>query len=217
MRPSIGRVLVEVGRDRVLVVEDVTLPRGDWQSGGLDVFVAFGAPGAPVAFDARLGPAGLDDSSSHDGWEGLGAAPAPSCDGSVEPLVGPPQMAGVVVRIKEAPLRRVFAGADVATLRLRSVVRGPAQAPDGARDVVVRLGAADGVPLTLSGVAIRSLDGRARVIRAEASLCGPEADPWPLSIEEAPGANSASTKAIPPELAVRHASDNLCVRWWQDR
>jgi hypothetical protein len=56
MLPSIARVRVEAARDRVVVLEEVNLPRGDWQSGGLDLFVAFGAPGTPVAVDAKLAP-----------------------------------------------------------------------------------------------------------------------------------------------------------------
>ena len=40
MLPSIARVRVEAARDRVVLLEEVNLPRGDWQSGGLDLFVA---------------------------------------------------------------------------------------------------------------------------------------------------------------------------------
>ena len=40
MLPRVGRVLVEAAADRVVIVQDVFLPKGDWQSGGLDLYVA---------------------------------------------------------------------------------------------------------------------------------------------------------------------------------
>src|SRR5580693_3798520 len=55
MLPSVARVRVEAACDRLLVMEDVNLPRGDWVSGGLDLYVAFGAPGVPIAMDAQIG------------------------------------------------------------------------------------------------------------------------------------------------------------------
>jgi len=36
---------VELSKDKLLVVSEVNLPRGDWTSEALDFFVAFGAPG----------------------------------------------------------------------------------------------------------------------------------------------------------------------------
>jgi hypothetical protein len=229
MLPRVAKVTVEVGRDRVVVVEDVTLPRGDWQSGGLDLFVAFGAPGTPEAFDARIAPAvatpsAAGDATSSGDTEGepVATESAVRRDVSAQPLLGPALMAGVVVRIKEAQLRRVYAGADAARLRLRSLIVPPAAGPDGAHDVVVRLGTTDGQPLTLGSVEVRALQARARMLRAEASLCGPEADAWPLSVTLAPRGNAAHDRTPPattiaPELAVRHATDDLCVRWWVPR
>ena len=52
-----------------------------------------------------------------------------------------------------------------------------------------------------------------RGARAEARLCGPEADPRPLAV--APRApTSASEKPIAPVLAVRRETDDLCIRFW---
>jgi hypothetical protein len=226
MLPHVGCVRIETAHDRVIVVEEITLPRGDWQSGDVDVFVAFGAPGTPVAFDARLVPSAAGDAPApaDDEGEAVGAEPSVRREGGAQVLVGPPRMAGMLVRVKEAQLRRTFARGETTTLRLRSLLPPPAAAPDGARDVVVRVGTAEGAPLTIERIELRPLEARGRTIRAEASLCGAEADVWPLTIDVATGAGrptatrSTSTKAtIAPELAVRHASDDLCIRWWAGR
>jgi hypothetical protein len=218
MLPRIAEVIVEVAHDRVVVVEDVALPRGDWESGGIDLFVAFGAPGTPGAFDARL----VSSGPGADEGEQIAAESAVRRDSSEQPLLGPPLMAGVAVRIKEAQLQRAYARGDAVTLRLRSLLDVPAAANDGARDVVVRLGADEGRPLTLTRVEVRSLETRTTIVRAQASLCGDEADPWPLSVAvagkgEAPRPRVAGSTTIAPELAVRHPGDDLCVRWWTAR
>ena len=126
-------------------------------------------------------------------------------------------MAGVVVHVRDAQLRRAFALSDVVALRVRSLLSAPAADATGARDVVVRLGAATGQPLTLGKVQLVSLEPKPWIARAEAHLCGADADPWPLSVALTPkqaelGAASAAT--IAPAMAVRHATDDLCIRWW---
>jgi hypothetical protein len=238
MLPSVGQVTIDVARDRVVVAEDIRLPRGDWASGGLDFFVAFGAPGTPLALDARIAPeAGVPAASAGEASEAVEVEASVHLDASARPLLGSPRMAGVVVRLKEEQLQRVYARGDVATLRLRSLLQPPPAGSDGSRDVVVRIGTAgtagplgpEGAqPLTLGRVEVRSLEARTRLVRAEASLCGPEADPWPLSVtltqstqntqSGPPSARAAPREPRPrglsPELAVRHPSDDLCVRWW---
>jgi hypothetical protein len=219
MLPRIARVRVEAARDRVVVDEDVELPRGEWQSGGFDVFAAFGAPGTPIAIDARLlSSPSAGAASAEEPGEALGTEPAVRGERSAPVQIGSLHMAGFLVHLKDAPLRRAYERGDVATLRLRSLLSPPISGSDGARDVVVRLGAAEGNPLTLGRVEVRTLDPRARVTRAEATLCGPGADDWPLAVDVAPTAGRASPRPgrgpIAPELAVRHASDDLCVRWW---
>jgi hypothetical protein len=217
--PRVGRVRVEAALDRVVVVEDVILPKGDWQSGGLDLYVAFGSPGTPIAIDARLivpSPGGLDARPEEAGDPVVLEHAARRGAGS-QPLLGKPQMAGVVVHVKEAQLRRAYAAGDLAVLRLRSLLVAPAADATGARDVVVRLGAVDGLPLTLGRIQVGSLEAQPWITRAEASLCGPDASPLPLAVTligKPPGAPRVQRSAIAPELAVRHASDDLCIRWW---
>ena len=236
MLPSVARVRVEAARDRVVVVEDVNLPRGDWRGGGLDLYVAFGAPGTPAAIDARLVavPAESADSrgesvaaargqSSDDAGEAAAVEPAVRRTANAQLLLGRPQMAGAVVRVKEADLRRAYATSDLAVLRIRSLLSPPAADPRGERDVVVRLGIVGDVPLTLGRIQVVSLEGAGWIMRAEANLCGPEAEGLPLAItvipkversEDARPAAGGGARPIAPAMAVRHSSDDLCIRWW---
>jgi hypothetical protein len=223
MLPRVGRVRVEAARDRVVVVEDVVLPRGDWESGGLDLYVAFGAPGTPIAIDARLvtPPAGGLDAHPEEAGDQVVLEPSPHRNAGAQLLLGKPQMAGVVAHVKETQLRRVYAAGEVAVLRLRSLLVAPAADATGARDVVVRLGVPGGLPITLGRIQVASLEPQPWIARAEAALCGPEASPLPLSVSlsgKAPGKAADATAPPPatiaPEFALRHASDDLCIRWW---
>ncbi len=221
MLPSIARVRIETASTHVLVVEEVSLPRGEWQSGGLNFYVAYGAPGTPLALDVRLVsvPRGAPESRLEDAGEALVVEPEVRRDPSAQLLLGRPQMSGVFIRATEAQLRRVYATSDTAALRIRSVLAPPASSQNGARDVVVRLGIAGALPLTLGRIQLVSHDPHAQIARAEASLCGPEADPFPLAIAVVPkptGLPEPAASTVPPAMAVRHASDDLCIRWWAE-
>lgn len=217
--PSVARVRVEAARDRVVVVQEVNLPRGDWRAGHLDLYVAFGAPGTPSAVDARLVAvaAGASESRLEDAGDAVSVEPAVRRPVSAQLLLGRTQMAGVVVHVKDADLRRAYQTSDLATLRIRSLLPAPSADPTGARDVVVRLGIGGGLPLTLARVQIVSLEPQPWIARAEARLCGPDADAWPLSVSLLPKTSDArrpDSPTIAPSMALRHASDDLCVRWW---
>jgi hypothetical protein len=215
----VARVRIEAAPDRVVVVQDVSLAKADWESGGLDLYVAFGSPGAPIAIDARLiapSPGGLDSRPEEAGDPVVLERAVRRTAGS-QPLLGRPQMAGVVAHVKDAQLRRAYTTGEVAILRLRSLLTAPVADATGARDVVVRLGAVNGTPLTLGRIQVGSLEAQPWITRAEASLCGPEASPWPLTVTvvgKAPDASKPTKPTIPPESAVRHVSDDLCIRWW---
>ncbi len=222
MLPRVGRIRVEAARDRVVVLEDVHLPRGEWESGGLDLYLAFGSPGTPIAVDARLmaaAPAALDAHADEAG-DSIALEHAVRRTAGAQPLLGKPQMAGVVAHVKEAQLRRVYTASDTAVLRIRSLLAAPAADETGARDVVVRLGIAGGLPLTLGRIQVASLEPRPWITRAEATLCGSDADPWPLAVTlvgKAAGSRTApQSPSIAPESAVRHTTDDLCIRWWAD-
>jgi hypothetical protein len=227
--PSIARVRVEAARDHVIVLEEVDLPRGAWTSGDLDLYVAFAAPGAPVAFDAHLlaVPDGALAPLESDAGEPIAIERAPRRPVSAQSLLGPPQMAGAVLHVKEPAFRRAVAPGNMAAIRVRTLAPLPEEDARTGREIVVRLGAAFGTPLTLGRVQIASIDPRPFVTRAEAHLCGLEADPYPLAIALTPKPSGASPQAstsvaspspsvapIAPVLAVRHASDDLCIRFW---
>jgi hypothetical protein len=219
MLPSIARVRIEAARDRVVVLEEIALPRGDWTSGGLDLYAAFGAPGTPVAVDARLLPVpdGQLESRLEDVGEPVTVEPAVRHLASSQLLLGRPSMAGVLIHIKDAQLRAVYEDGDVGSLRIRSLLSPPVADAKGARDVVVRLGIDGGLPLTLAKVQVVSAEPQPWITRAEATLCGPEADPYPLSVSVLPkpeGAPAWPPPTVAPAFATRHPSDDLCVRWW---
>jgi hypothetical protein len=220
MLPRLARVRIEAARDRVVVVEDVNLPRGDWQNGDLSFYASFGAPGTPVAVEAHLVPvpAGAPEARIEDAGEPVSVETAAHKGPGVQTLLGKPQMAGIVIRVNDAALRRALAASDVAALRVRTLLRPPAVDVAGARSLVVRLGAANGLPLTLGRIALVSMEPDRWVTRVESHLCGPDAETWPLStalVTRGPTRGlERQALAIAPETAVRHATDDLCVRWW---
>lgn len=231
--PSIPRVRVDLSRTHAVVVQEINLPRGGWRSGDLDLYVAFGAPGAPLAFDAHLLPVadGALEPASDDVGEALTHERASRKPASANLLLGRPQMAGRIVRVREATFRSALAKGNMAALRLRTVLPLPAVDAQGARELVVRLGVEGGAPLTLGRLQLAALESTPFVRAAEAHLCGKEAvaDPLAVAFSASPGAPfarapkppapAATTPAAPsapiaPVLAVRHGSDDLCLRFW---
>jgi hypothetical protein len=208
--PSVARVRVEPASERLLVVEEVLMPRGDWRGGDLDLYVAFGSPGVPHAFDARLVPVsdGALAPAEEDAGEPVAFDRAPRCPRDAHVLLGRAQMAGAVVHLREGAFRHALRPGGMAALRLRALLPLPAADASGAREVVVRLGANGNIPLTLGRLQM------AGAAAAAARLCGPEADPYPLSIALTPkpaAAPPSGRAPVAPVLAVRHASDDLCV------
>jgi hypothetical protein len=216
--PSIPRVRIELGTDHIVAIEEVNLPRGDWRGGELAFYVAFGAPGAPEAFDAHLlsVPDGALEPLETEAGEKLATDAAPRRPAGVRDLIGPEEMAGVVVHVPDAMFRRAVAAGGMAALRLRTLLKLPAGNARSGRDVLVRLGHARTTPLTLGRIEVASVDSGLQVAHAEAHLCGQSADPWPLAVATAGRAPvlPGSQAPIAPVLAVRHPDDDLCVRFW---
>ena len=220
MLPSIPRVRVELLEKKLVVVEEINLPRGEWTTESLDFYVAFGAPGAPRAIDAQLvavGDGALEPDDT-DAGEALTLDRAPRRPPNAHPLLGRETMAGVVVHVKRESFARALTAGNMAALRIRTALDMPEEDAAGARGVVVRLGASRGTPLTLGRLTLLAKAGAPSVTRAEARLCGAEADPTLLAVALLPKpsgllAATAST-AIAPVLSVRHASDDLCIRVW---
>jgi hypothetical protein len=219
MLPSIPRVRVEVLDKKLVVVEEINLPRGEWKAEALDFYVAFGAPGTPRAIDAQLVPVGdgaLEPDEADPG-EALAIDRAPRRPPTAHALLGRETMAGVVVHVKREAFGRALTGGNMAALRIRTALDLPDEDAAGGRGVVVRLGASRGTPLTLGRLSLVAKPGGPSPARAEARLCGPDADANPLAIALIPRPASPSpspTLLVAPVLAVRHASDDLCIRFW---
>jgi hypothetical protein len=220
MLPSVARVRLEVARDHLVLLQDVDLPRGGWGFGDLDLYVAFGAPGAPSAFDARLLPVrdGALEPDDAETGEKIAVARASHRPATARDLLGPAQMAGIVAHLPDASFRHAVARGGMAVLRLRSLLALPDEDARTGHEVVVRLGAWQGTPLTLGSIQVATVDKSPHVTGAAAHLCGPDADPWPLAVAVTPVSWPASAPISPPPiapvLAVRHATDDLCIRFW---
>jgi hypothetical protein len=219
MLPSVARVRIEVLENKLLVVSEVNLPRGDWQDEALDFYVAFGAPGSPRAIDAHLVPVLDGELEANEAELGmpLTTSLAPRRAPNVHALLGRDTMAGFVVHVTPDAFARATAAGQMAALRIRTALDLLAPDAEGSRDLVARLGASNGTPLTLGRVSIVGKAGAPAIVRAEARLCGPDADPHPLALAIVPrprGSSPSAQETIAPVLAVRHASDDLCVRFW---
>jgi len=223
MLPSIPRVKIDILKTQLVVVEEVNLPHGEWKNEALDFYVAFGAPGTPRAVDARLVAVadGALEPEDEDAGEALAVERVPHRPSSAYPLLGRDSMAGIVVHVKRDSMTKALAPGNMAALRVRTALDLPEEDSGGARGVVVRLGASRGTPLTLGRLTVSAKAGAPGPARAEAHLCGSEADPTPLAIAILPRPSSPQLAPAPPSpppiapvLAVRHASDDVCIRFW---
>ncbi|HVH40944.1 MAG TPA: hypothetical protein VM925_01335 [Labilithrix sp.] len=213
--PSIARVKVTSHGKAISVVEEVTLPRGEWRGEALRFHVAFGAPG-PRAIDAHLVGIGDGDlePDDDDAGELLATERVARRPANAHPLLGRDTMAGIVVTVRADSLVKAFAHGNMASLRVRSLVDAGEDA-SGASSVVVRLGASRGTPLTLGRITASATPPATPLVRAEAKLCGPDADPHPLAVGTIPKVSPTERQsAIAPVLSVRRVTDDLCVRLW---
>lgn len=213
MLPSIARVKVTHHGGRAFsIVHDINLPRGDWKGEALRFHVAFGAPG-PRAIDAHLVPVadGAVEADEDEVGEVLATERVPRRPVNAHPLLGRETMAGIVVSIKTEQMLKALAKGSMASLRIRALVEATEPDTAGASSLVVRLGASRGTPLTLGRIALATAPSLPPLTKASASLCGPEADTHPLAVKPHDPSEPAP---IAPVLAVRHATDDLCLRVW---
>jgi hypothetical protein len=225
MLPSVARVKVTSHAGTLVVVEEVNLPRGDWKGEPLDFWVAYGSPGPPRAIDAHLVPVADGSLEPEDAEPGQALAfdRAPRRPATAHPLLGREQMAGIVVHVPKDKLEKALTPGNMAALRIRSAIDVGDADESGGRSVVVRLGVSRGTPLTLGRIVVGAQPGSPEVARAEARLCGAEADTHLLAVAlspkpktPTPPAEPSATREAPiaPVLVTRHAGDDLCVRWW---
>jgi hypothetical protein len=212
--PSVARVKV-VSHDKALaIVEEVSLPRGDWKGQDLRFHIAFGAPG-PRAIDAHLlsvGDGALEPDDDEVG-ESLSVDRVPRRPANAYALIGRETMAGIVVHLRADALTKALAPGNMAALRIRSVIDATEPDASGASSAVVRLGATRSSPLTLGRIVATSATP-VPLARVEARLCGPESDPHPLAVAVTPRLPRTGEPTIAPVLSVRHATDDLCLRLW---
>jgi hypothetical protein len=212
--PSIARVRVAVGADDIVVTHEVNLPRGDYRSGNLRFFIAFGAPGIPRAIETTLVPVadGALEPEPHATGVPLDYERAIRALASDYALLGPEQMAGIVIKVSESAFKSATTSGLMATLRVRTQLAKPPADDSGARSLVIRLGAVkDQGPLTLLRVDVNATKAPAA---ASATLCDADNNGPSLSVITSPPPTSpAPDNRIAPVLAVRNARDNLCVRW----
>lgn len=214
--PSVARIRVEVSRKGALVIHDVNLARGSFAGEDIESFVAFGAPGAPRAFEASLLPVAPGALETPDGEQGLSlewgyARKRPS---SAIPLLGRANMAGVDITLPGSAMVRALASSGMATLRLRTLLALPAADADGSRELVIRLGDADSTPLVLGRIEVvtpeaKWLDG------VEARLCRPSAFGDALMVRTVTPegiAHLAPPNAAPTVLSTRKSGEDLCLR-----
>jgi hypothetical protein len=116
-------------------------------------------------------------------------------------------MAGVVIRMKDAAFRRATAPAGLAQIRLREVL----PLGDAARPLPVRLGVAAGQPIAVLRLELAALAGEPPIEKGSARLCGPDADPSPLSLS--PRARGDATLTVLPYLVTRRSTDDVCFDW----
>lgn len=215
MLPSVGRVSLEIRNDGVVVTEDVNLPRGDYRNGAMTLYAAFGAPGLPNAVDARL--LTLDEGS-------LEATPDAASDKldvelanralvSMNILLGSGSMAGVAIHVPESIFLKHVAKAGMAVLRIRTLLPEPDEDPSGSREVVIRLGAVQGQPITLGRI---ETEERIGVSSLSAEFCGKDAEHKALAVSRLKKGATSKVRdalALAPVMSVRHASDDLCVHY----
>ena len=211
--PVLARVRIDVTKQRVLVVHEITLGRGTWAGGDVDLYVSFG-PTIPLAFDAHilsLAPNAVAPDPS-DAGEPLPTDKAAHRPSRAHPLLGHDNMAGEVLHVREAAFRRAVAASGSLAIRIRQVLAPPAADAQGGHDLVVRLGMAGSTPLTLRRIELATNEPR-WITAVYAQLCGPSADPYMLGFAAAPQAAARTHGSIDPSLAVRRDTDDLCVRY----
>jgi hypothetical protein len=194
---AVSRVDVTFKKDAVRVITDVTL---EVPPGAREIFVAYGSPGVPTAFDARLVPVPGDRFSAEPKVEGtaLATTHATHAPSSAWLTLGPRTSAGQLVKLDETALRAA-GGAVLVTLRLRSVhaTTGRNGRP---RSVLARVSLA-GKPLPLGTITVQ---GEGLDVSPKVTLCGASTPDVRLSI-------GAGSDGESPALAPRAAGQDLCV------
>jgi hypothetical protein len=205
-----SRVDVRLAPVGALVTSDWLLEKGEWTGTSFDVFVAYTAPGLPVAFEALLLPEPADGVLPllATAGQSLTTHHAPSAPSQTAFSIGRPNLAGQVVRVEDKLLVEAFEGSSRAFLRLRTVVRfegGTRFVPS----VVVRLETPRLGPVPVGAVTVHGERGFS-VASAQASFCDLDGGLIPLRLAQSIDTDADAPKLAPflQKLPPRH---DLCV------
>ncbi len=204
--PTVRRVRFEVSPGGAAVTHDLAFAKGAITVGGPGdptLFVAFTAQARPLAIEATRHA--LDDTGK---LVDAGASPVVIIDLPVRPptaavVLGPSTGAGHVLRVPrgDAPFG----------LRIRSAI--PTYAASGAKELALlaRLGVREGAAMPIERIEVAALLG-SNLRGARAVLCGPSADPRPLTVVfPSYPSSSADAGTTSPDAAKRRPDDDLCV------
>lgn len=207
---SVARIRVEVSKKQAAVLHEVNLARGSFVGEDVELFVAFGAPGAPRAVDTRLVtvPRGHLEAPRDERGVPLVWRYATRKPSAAAALVGRSTMAGVAVSLPAELAGRAMEGGAMAALRIRAIYNLPEGGLE--RDLVVRLGESADGPLALGRLEVAATDDSG-VTRVEARMCS-ETSSTPLLARTYGRATSAREGALPPVIATRKPGEDLCLR-----
>jgi len=212
--PVLTRLVVDgsARADRVIVDYEFLLDKGDYQSGDLSLYVAYGAPGVPLVFDAHV-RASIPASDTLPGFalrEPAVVEPRPRKPPGITWVVGREHQAGAVVRVPASLLKQAWSTGPL-VLGLRAVHAVAATN----RDIVVRLGTVDNQPITVQRIDVAgSPNATARACRTGA--LGEPVILHDLTSGRRLDASDARDPAlyyrrVAPSQLQRAAEDDLCV------
>lgn len=153
--PVLARITIDPtqAQDRVLVVHDFVLDRGEYHGGDLVLYAAYGGPAVPLAMDAHVFAGTPLPTFTTSGLAAIIEA-RPRRPDRIEWTVGRPSQAGAVIRVPAATLAKAWDGSSSLVLRVRAVHPTQRDA-NGDRDVIVRLGTVGNQPVTVSRIEVR--------------------------------------------------------------
>jgi hypothetical protein len=203
-----SQVDVRLAEAGAFVTSDWLLDRGSWAGTSFDVFVAYTAPGLPVAFEAAVLPEPTDGVLPRLSVSGqsLSTQHAPGAPSQTAFSIGRPNLAGQIVHVDEGALVAAFGTSGRAFLRLRTVVRfegGTRFVPS----VVVRLETPRLGPVPVGAVTVRG-EGGLSVAHAEASFCALGGAEIALRLAQSP---MSTTGRLAPFLEPLPPHHDLCV------
>ncbi len=209
--PHIARVRVDVTPGGASVLHEVVFPKDALAvlgAGEPTLFVAFTAQARPLAVEATRYVLGVGDAADETTTKRLEVIDVPRRPKTAASLLGPGAQSGHVIRLPR--------DASPFVVRVRSAIAThEIENPTRMVTVMARLGVRDGAPMSIGVIEVGAMLG-ASIRGARAALCGPGADPRPLTVAF-PGYPAADPSKIvdagtvSPSLVNRATNDDLCI------